>query len=138
MHNERAKRGAPMDAPPRRRIPGDTCSVTPCGEPHLSGGYCKRHYNIRKVHRVDPQEWQDRFEAQGRACKVCRTTDPGGKWWHTDHDHACCPDYKQSCGECFRGVLCGRCNAALGYARDDVEILRGLAAYLTEWQRSRT
>jgi hypothetical protein len=38
-----------------------------------------------------------------------------------DHDHAT---------KKFRGWLCQSCNFALGHARDDGQILRGLATYL--------
>jgi hypothetical protein len=32
----------------------------------------------------------------------------------------------------FRGWICSRCNSALGFARDDLSILRGLAEYLEQ------
>ncbi len=41
MHYQRARRGAPLEAPPRgARI----CSVAGCGAPHCAGGLCKKHY----------------------------------------------------------------------------------------------
>ena len=44
-----------------------------------------------------------------------------------DHDHACCPGEKMSCGKCIRGLLCLSCNTALG----QIERKTGLArAYL--------
>lgn len=33
----------------------------------------------------------------------------------------------------FRGWLCNSCNSALGYARDNPDLLRKLAAYLESW-----
>jgi Recombination endonuclease VII len=44
-----------------------------------------------------------------------------------DHDHACCPDEKSSCGKCARGLLCLSCNAALGLIERKYELAR---AYL--------
>ena len=52
------------------------------------------------------------LDAQGHACAICKTTEPGGRgseWFQNDHDHACC-DAKVSCGKCFRGLVCHRCN----------------------------
>jgi hypothetical protein len=44
-----------------------------------------------------------------------------------DHDQACCPDEKRSCGNCIRGLLCLAGNTALGH----IERKLGLAqAYL--------
>lgn len=59
-----------------------------------------------------------------RSCDVCgvRAT---GKEQHIDHCHE---------EGHVRGVLCSNCNTALGLVKDDVEVLRGLIAYL---ERSR-
>jgi hypothetical protein len=45
-----------------------------------------------------------------------------------DHDH--------TTGE-FRGWLCGRCNRALGHAKDSIERLANLIAYLEESRRGK-
>lgn len=47
-----------------------------------------------------------------------------------DHDHSCCSDRNTSCGECIRGILCDKCNRALGYMMDDPERLIKAAEYL--------
>lgn len=41
---------------------------------------------------------------------------------HVDHGHSCCPGRK-SCGECVRGLLCGRCNLVLGILEEDCNLL---------------
>lgn len=48
---------------------------------------------------------------------------------HVDHDHACCPGRK-SCGKCVRGLLCSRCNVALGMLGDNLERFKILVGYL--------
>jgi hypothetical protein len=46
-----------------------------------------------------------------------------------DHDHRCCPG-SYSCGGCFRGFLCLRCNLMVGHGADDPARLRAGARYL--------
>lgn len=74
--------------------------------------------------------------AQGGVCAVCKTDDPRGRGWVTDHDHSCCPEIK-SCGKCIRGVLCTRCNFALGQFDDDPDILQCAIDYLDQAAVSR-
>jgi hypothetical protein len=52
------------------------------------------------------------LEEQGNACAMCRVEFEDFQKICIDHDHACCPDEKKSCGECVRGLLCISCNAA--------------------------
>lgn len=53
---------------------------------------------------------------------------------HVDHDHECCPK-TPACGKCVRGLLCRRCNHALGLAGDNPEVLRGIALYVERFRR---
>jgi len=63
------------------------------------------------------------------SCQACG--DPNGVRMSIDHDHSCCPvGNGRKCGNCTRGLLCHRCNVALGNARDSVDHLRSLIAYL--------
>lgn len=50
-----------------------------------------------------------------------------------DHDHACCPHSRYSCGKCVRGLICSPCNTAAGMLGDDVKLARVLASYLDAW-----
>lgn len=57
-------------------------------------------------------------------CNICgKTKQENGKEFALDHNHAT--------GE-FRGFLCIKCNMLLGYASDQVEVLRKAIAYLEE------
>lgn len=49
-----------------------------------------------------------------------------------DHDHSCCSAKAQSCGQCVRGLLCGKCNLLIGYANDDPALLQSAIEYLNK------
>ena len=93
------------------------------GPEHARNAKLIKNYGITLV------ELERRLEAQG-GCAVCKTSTPGTRYWHVDHDHACCPIAGKSCGKCIRGVLCHRCNVALGHFRDSAEILMSAVRYL--------
>jgi len=67
---------------------------------------------------------------QGGACAICGEIPAPGVQLHVDHDHACCPSGKKGCGKCVRGLICQRCNHALGLMRDNPALLRTAADYL--------
>lgn len=84
-----------------------------------------------KSYNITIDEYQAIFIAQGKACAACKITEPKGKLpWHIDHDHSCCSGQK-CCGKCIRGILCYKCNSALGLANDDIDRLKSLIAYLS-------
>ena len=72
-------------------------------------------------------EKMDRFEAQGRKCAACGSTEHnhprlnGENGWCADHSHIT---------DQFRGVVCWPCNMALGFADDSIKRLTGLVQYL--------
>jgi hypothetical protein len=53
------------------------------------------------------------FVFQNFQCATCPTMHDDEIGLHLDHDHACCPEKGQSCGECIRGLLCFGCNGAV-------------------------
>lgn len=80
---------------------------------------------------ITEAEFQVMLAAQGHACAICRSVDPGDRDWCVDHDHSCCAGIK-TCGQCVRGLLCSGCNKMLGFARDDTLVLRSALAYLEQ------
>lgn len=78
-----------------------------------------KHYNLT----------QEQFDAmvadQDGRCAICRADTPGGNrigTWTGDHDHTT---------GAVRGLLCARCNRALGLFRDDPTVLLSAIRYLT-------
>ncbi|MFC5359558.1 endonuclease VII domain-containing protein [Azospirillum himalayense] len=58
--------------------------------------------------------------AQGGVCAICRLVPEGNL--HVDHSHTT---------GCVRGLLCRKCNTAIGLLQDDPQILKEAAIYLT-------
>lgn len=83
-----------------------------------------QRYNISR------EQFDKMLAYQGGKCWLCRTPDPGNRFWCVDHDHECCPG-PGSCGECVRGILCASCNHALGNFRDDPDVLARAMDYVS-------
>jgi hypothetical protein len=76
--------------------------------------------------RLTLDEWFQIWYAQGIACAACGDIFEDLTAAHVDHDHT-----KQKGDQGFvRGLLCGKCNRALGQANDSAKRLRQLLLYL--------
>ncbi|MFE2073715.1 endonuclease VII domain-containing protein [Streptomyces misionensis] len=96
-------------------------------------GYCKRcdrDMRLRRNYGITVDQYDSMLAAQGGGCAICGTVPGEGTSLHVDHDHACCPDRKKSCGGCLRGLLCEDCNRVLGMFRDDPARFESAITYL--------
>lgn len=86
-----------------------------------------RDRGLRRKYGITSAQYDELLAAQGGKCSICRRVPPEGTMLHVDHDHACCPSYEKTCGNCIRALLCGNCNWAIGLFEDDpIRIARAL------------
>src|SRR5436190_4062876 len=93
------------------------------GENRVALYASRRKKNLKQAYGISPDGWDALFNAQGRACAICGTTEPGGgkDLWHTDHCHGT---------KKVRGILCAHCNYGIGQFKDDPKRLRDAARYV--------
>jgi hypothetical protein len=84
-----------------------------------------RASHLRKKFGITVEDYDRILEAQGGGCAICDNSvnrnSPSRLYMHIDHDH--------KTGR-IRGVLCDRCNQAIGHFEDDPALLRRAADYL--------
>lgn len=80
------------------------------------------------------EQFEEMRDRQGGCCAMCgKTEEENGRQLAIDHDHACCPEQLQSCGECVRGLLCSECNIAVGYY-EATEKMEACAEYVSRFK----
>jgi hypothetical protein len=85
--------------------------------------HCKevqRRGHYRRKYGCTPEFKERLLHSQGGACAICGSA--AETTWHLDHEHGT--------GR-IRGVLCQRCNLALGLFGDDPSVCASAADYLT-------
>jgi hypothetical protein len=81
-----------------------------------------RALHLRKTFGITLGRYHGMLADQGGRCAICGGSEPGGRGsFHVDHDHAT---------GAIRGLLCLRCNAMLGHARDDEAVLERAIEYV--------
>lgn len=82
-----------------------------------------RHKRTVERYGLTPETYNELLLAQGSACAICGTKEPGGNGnkFVIDHCH--------KTGK-TRGLLCTKCNSGLGMFEDDVGAMAVAIAYL--------
>lgn len=87
-----------------------------------------RDRQLRKAYNITLEQYRAMLDDQRGVCLICGLPDEN-KNLAVDHDHNCCPGRK-SCGKCIRGLLCSKCNQAIGLLGDNPELMEKAAAYV--------
>lgn len=86
----------------------------------------QRHYGLKRYYGIDLAKYQEMLLAQNGVCAICskpETSVVNGKIKPLAVDH--CHN-----SERIRGLLCARCNQAIGLLGEDVNILSNAIEYL--------
>jgi hypothetical protein len=92
----------------------EKCCIVGCASFTIKGNMCLVHSKRKNSYGLTNE--QQSLLLNKTDCEIC-----GAPWKSIDHDH--------SSGE-FRGILCSKCNVAIGMMRDRPDLLRAAADYL--------
>lgn len=81
----------------------------------------RRNNLYKRKYGISLEQYEAMFQSQSGSCAICRKDNPSGRRLHVDHCHTT---------GTVRELLCYRCNAMIGYSREDVGILRVAVDYL--------
>jgi hypothetical protein len=119
-----------------RRCGRQVCKIADCisTDPGCSG-YCVRHYRVNinlMEYGLTLETYLAMYDAQDGRCKVCeKPCAPKGTEGRSPSVDVIQVDHNHVTGK-VRGLLCFGCNASLGQAKDDIDILRALVRYLED------
>jgi hypothetical protein len=80
-----------------------------------------RKSHLKRKYGMTLDDYERMFEEQGGVCAICSKPRPEERTLHVDHDHVT---------GVIRGLLCFRCNNALGDFDEEFELFRKAADYL--------
>ncbi len=87
-------------------------------------------FRLKSKYGLTPEQVENMLAAQKGTCAICTTPitmrcDDKSKAVHVDHCHTTLK---------VRGLLCNKCNRAIGMLREDVNVLENAIAYLEKSQ----
>jgi len=81
-----------------------------------------RNYHLKKCYGIKQADYEMMLNYQEHKCAICN--EKLGEKLFVDHNHST---------EEVRGLLCSNCNSALGYVKENRQILENMIDYLTDY-----
>jgi hypothetical protein len=85
-----------------------------------------RIQNACRHYKITPAQFKAIVKKQKGKCAICGAKSSGKRNLHIDHCHAT---------GIVRGLLCGKCNTAIGMVNENISLLRKAYRYLLRFQR---
>lgn len=82
-----------------------------------------RRAYLQRKYGLSPDDFEFLVVAQGGKCRICEAAE--GEKLHVDHHHD---------SGLVRGLLCGKCNKAIGLLDEDPQLFEAATSYLREKQ----
>lgn len=82
----------------------------------------QRNYHLKKCYGIKQADYEMMLNYQEHKCAICN--EQLGEKLFVDHNHST---------EEVRGLLCLNCNLALGYVKENRQILENMIDYLTDY-----
>ena len=82
-----------------------------------------KNYNLKLKFGINIDEYNELYNSQCSCCAICKSTKPLYKYFNVDHCHITAE---------VRGLLCHRCNKALGLFKENINNLRHAIDYLVK------
>lgn len=92
-------------------------------------------YGIRCYYGISREEYNLLLEIQGGVCAICNQPETA-RSEYTDRPKRLGVDHNHKTGQA-RGLLCTRCNSAIGFFNEDTERIKQALAYLDHHSSSR-
>ena len=87
----------------------------------MAAYYRKKHLEYK--YGLTPEEYQEMLEAQNHRCAICGISEV-----HAENSRLCV-DHNHDTGE-VRGLLCKKCNQAIGLLQDNADFCDSAGKYL--------
>lgn len=102
----------------------------------LGAKLCQRDAQLKHLYGITLEDYTNLLNSQSGVCAVCFKALDIGVSANVDHDHSCAHIGKKKfcCKNCVRGLTHQTCNAILGLAYEDSNLLRLAADYLDRWK----
>lgn len=97
--------------------------------PNTKLGYRRRKLQLK--YGITLEDYEQMLKEQNYRCAICKTDNPAGRGVIRETKVSFAVDHCHTTMR-VRGLLCNLCNRALGFFRDDPEIIRRAGEYLNQ------